>query len=159
MKNLEEAIRIFKEYLEKGELRKTPERFAILEEIYLRDDHFDVEALFISMKEKNYQVSRATVYNTLDILVECGLVTRHQFKTGQALYEKSYGYKQHDHLICLDCNHVLEFCDPRIQNIQNMAGNLLGFQVIQHSLVLYAHCNKATCERKPHNKTVNQAKA
>lgn len=158
MKNLEEAKRIFKEYLEKGELRKTPERFAILEEIYLRDDHFDVEALYLSMKEKNYQVSRATVYNTLDILAECGLVARHQFGTGQALYEKSYGYRQHDHLICLDCSHVLEFCDPRIQNIQNMAGDILEFKVVQHSLILYAHCNRDDCDRKPANNTIKQAK-
>ena len=77
---IKEVIKRFSTHLERTNQRKTPERFAILEEIYRRTDHFDAEALYIHMKTQSYRVSRATVYNTLELLVNCHLVTRHQCK-------------------------------------------------------------------------------
>lgn len=142
----QEVKEIFSDYLEKKKHRKTPERFAILEEIYKRTDHFDAEALYVHMKTQNYRVSRATVYNTLELLVVCDLVKKHQFGKNLAQYEKSYGYKQHDHLICEDCGKVLEFCDPRIQQIKSMMGDLLKFKITDHSLNLFGKCQGA-CEK------------
>ena len=129
-------------------MRKTPERFVILKEVYSLNGHFDVDTLYIYMKNKEFTVSRATIYNTLDILVDCDLVTRHQFGQALAQYEKSYGFKQHDHLICTECHKVVEFCDPRIHNIQNTVGELLNFEILHHSLILYANCKKENCENR-----------
>ena len=144
--NIEEVKHIFSTHLTEQKMRKTPERFAILEEIYNRDDHFDAEALYIHMKTQNYRVSRATVYNTLDLLVNCDLVKKHQFGSNLARYEKSLGYRQHDHLICNDCGKVVEFCDPRVQQIKNMMGELLNYEVTDHSLNLYGNCAGA-CDK------------
>lgn len=143
--NLEvfEAVKsIFSSYLETTGHRKTTERFSILREIYLTDGHFDVETLYIRMKNNKYRVSRATLYNTIDLLQNCNLVLKHQFGKNVAQYEKSYKFKQHDHLICTECGKVLEFCDPRLQEIQNSIENLMSFNISHRSFVFYGTCKE-----------------
>lgn len=138
----------FYDYLKMQNLRQTAERSAVFEAVYESDDHFDADELYVRLRSKEVGVSRATVYNTLELLVDCNLVVRHQFGSKQAKYERSYRYWQHDHLICLDCSKLFEFCDPRIQNIRDMVSDVFDFEISHHSVNMYGHCKKSECPGK-----------
>ncbi len=137
---------IFTEYLSKHSYRKTPERFAILDEIYSRDGHFDIESLFNFMNDKNYRVSRATLYNTIDLLMDCKLVIKHKFGHNIAQFEKTYQGFQHDHLIDIETGAIIEFRDPRINEIINRACEVNNFTPQYYSLYIYG--NSGVSEKK-----------
>ncbi len=136
-----EAVRdIFTSYLEKKKMRKTPERYAILEKIYQSELHFDAEALCNDMQHE-YRVSLATVYNTIELLLDCSLIVKHPFAGQTAKFEKTFGKQTHHHLICSKCGAVKEFTDKKIRTmLKNKA--FATFETTHYSLYLYGICNK-----------------
>ena len=146
---LDEVRRLFSAFLKERGQRQTNERFAILDAIYATGDHLDADTLFARLKAQGVSVSRATVYNTLELLLECDLVVKHQFGRSQAKYERAYAYWQHDHLLCIDCGAIFEFCDPRLQSIQETVAEIYGFEVAQHALNVYGHCRRENCPNRP----------
>lgn len=135
----------FTKHLELKGLRKTPERVAILELIHKNKGHFDVDNIQELLKDK-CRVSRATIYNTIELLLECNLVIKHQFGNSQAKYERTTDNKHH-HLICASCGSIKEFGDESIPKlIQNKP--LRGFKASHFSLYIYGVCNKCLKEIK-----------
>ncbi|MCD7902062.1 MAG: transcriptional repressor [Bacteroides sp.] len=136
---------IFTEYLKANGHRKTPERFAILETIYSINGHFDVESLYSRMNEQeNFRVSRATLYNTIILLVNAKLVIKHQFSTSSQ-YEKSYNTGTHHHQICMHCGKVAEFQNENMQRAIE-GTKMARFHASHYSLYIYGVCSK--CDRK-----------
>lgn len=143
--NMKQMVRdIFVNYLRKKKLRKTPERFAVLDEIYDTSGHFDIESLYNQLRDKKYRVSKATIYNTIEHLLACDLIIKHKFDGGGAKYERSYMFRQHDHFVDLDTGEVSEFCDPRILEIQQSIEKEFGVKISHHSLTFYGRKSKET---------------
>lgn len=133
----ESVLKILLEYLEFHGHRKTPERFSILREIYSIKGHFDIEFLYNRMKSNKYRVSRATLYNTVDLLVDAKLIIKHQFGNHGAQYEKTIKLKHHDHFINLVNGEILEFFDPRIEEIKDSIERNYKVKVSHYSLTFY----------------------
>lgn len=130
----------FMEYLTLHKHRKTPERFAILDHIYSTRGHFDMDSLYNSMIEVNFRVSRATLYNTIQLLLDCGLVVKHQFGANISKYERAYGNENHDHLICTTCGEVREMTGDLLTTAQ--LKKIRKFKVSYYSTYIYGTCSK-----------------
>lgn len=141
-KNIEAVKKVLHKYLKDKGLRNTPERYTILEEIYNYDKHFNVDDLYLKMMERKYHISKATIYNTIDVLLDAQLIRKHQFGEGST-YEKSYFNKQHDHLVLYkegtekEIAEIIEFCDPRIQAIKESIEEAFGVMIDSHTLYFY----------------------
>lgn len=144
--SLESIKEVFTMYLVENKHRKTPERYAILERVYRHEGHFNAEILYNDM-QNSYRVSLATVYNTLDLLLNCNLIVKHQFGGQIAQYEKTFGTVMHNHLVCTQCGKIKEFSDKKLRSmIENKTFSQ--FDVSYYSLYLYGICKKCKAENQ-----------
>jgi Fur family ferric uptake transcriptional regulator len=140
-----EAAR-FERYLREKKLKLTGERMEILAAIFEHKVHFDAEALHAELRQQGRDISRATVYRTLDLLVQCGLVRKSSLGSSHANYEPAMENEHHDHLICLGCNKVIEFFRPDLETLQEQICRENTFKPFHHSLQIFGLC--ADCADK-----------
>ncbi|MCK9281485.1 MAG: transcriptional repressor [Melioribacteraceae bacterium] len=138
--NSQKAIEEFNKFLKQGKYRITPERFEVLESALNFDEHFGADELYIKMKSEKSRISRATVYNTLELLTQCGLLCKRNFGEKKTRYESNYDRKNHDHLICSKCGTITEFSNPKIQKIVSEISSEKGFAITGYSLNIYGNC-------------------
>jgi Fur family ferric uptake transcriptional regulator len=138
---------ILTEHLKQGgKQRVTAERFAVLDAVLQSQGHFDAEGLYYRIISSGIKVSKATVYNTLDLLQECGLVSKYRFAENTSRYEKAYGRPHHHHLICLKCGDIIEFVNDKLERIKEDVCAEKSFHPQNSTLQVFGTCSK--CRRK-----------
>ena len=132
----------FKEALKKEGLKYTPQRTAVLEEIIKDKGHRESEEIYLALKKRGQHVSRATVYRTMDILVNNGFARKMNLGDGRARYESKVNSPHHDHLVCMDCGLIVEFMDQEIEDLQDKIAIQYEFQLKRHIHQLFGLCKK-----------------
>jgi len=132
----------FKEALKKEGLKYTPQRTAVLEEIIKDKGHRESEEIYLALKKRGQHVSRATVYRTMDILVNNGFARKMNLGDGRARYESKVNSPHHDHLVCMDCGLIVEFMDQKIEDLQDKIAIQYNFQLKRHIHQLFGLCKK-----------------
>lgn len=149
------ATQIFSEYLKENKCRRTPERFAVLEAIYSLSGSFEIKELMEHLEEqKKFRVSRATIYNTITMLIQANLVTHHQFGA-ISKYEKCYGTAK-AYTICTKCGKVTEVSNINITD--NITKNIKKFHLTHYSLHLHGLCNKCHMAMKRRKARLSKSK-
>ncbi|MDR0686514.1 MAG: transcriptional repressor [Dysgonamonadaceae bacterium] len=136
---------LFDDFLLEKQYRKTPERYAVLDIVYSSGSrHFEIEWLCQEMEKQAFRVSRATVYNTMQLLVECHLAIKHQFRKKASVYERALYNDPHHHLICTQCGKIIEHKDPDLIQLIG-AKSIRRFTPSYYDLNIYGICS--TCTR------------
>ena len=134
--------------LRKAGLKVTLPRLKILELLENSSTrHLSAEEIYRRLLDSNEDIGLATVYRVLTQFEAAGLVSRHHFENGMAVFEINQG-SHHDHIVCLDCARVEEFVESGIEERQNAVARRLGFEIQDHSLILYGHCQRVDCPFK-----------
>ena len=142
----------FTDYLTLKGCRKTGERYAILDVIYSESKHFDMDDLYEAVAKQHLRVSRATLYNTMQLLLDCKLVLKHQFGKNLSYYEKAYNNDFHYHMICTSCRNVQECKDTELKGIIQDK-KIKKFTPSHYSLYIFGMCSKCNTAKKRQKKT------
>jgi Fur family ferric uptake transcriptional regulator len=142
MLDFQTALNKLRNHLRQNDLRFTNERLIILEEIFQFPSHFDAEKLFIHIRKKHDHISRATVYRTLDLLSQIGIIKKENLGKDYATYELDYKMPHHDHLICVVCGKVVEFVDETIEKRQKEICQKYDMEMIRHQLQIFGRCKE-----------------
>ena len=137
----------FSDFLKKKMYRNTQERFLVLERLAELDKHFSADELYIIINSTGLKISRATIYSTLDLLTRCNIITKHRFQGESAHFELSSRKPNHDHLICVECGHIIEFNEEQLYNIGKNVCNKFDFIPMKYSMQIFGVCKDInTCE-------------
>ena len=120
------------EVLRKEGLRYTSQRQAVWDEIKKSEEHRDAEDIYLQLKSNNHNVSRATVYRTIDVLVKNHMVRKMDLGDGRNLFEPRIDDEHHDHIICLDTGKIIEFFDEELEDLQDKIAEKHGYKVVRH---------------------------
>ena len=140
--NKEKAHEEFKSFLKTGKHRITPERFEVLDYAIESGDHFTADELYIEMKTGKSNVSRATVYNSLELLVKCEMLAKRNFGENKTFYESSYNIQNHGHLICKVCGNIIEFNNSKVSEIVDKIVLKNNFKADSFQFNIFGTCNK-----------------
>jgi Fur family ferric uptake transcriptional regulator len=138
--------KIFDKFLKERGRRCTKERAAILRKTLSLRGHFDPEHLYLQIKGTGMKASRASVYRTLTLMCECGLIERVKKTEHGTVYERTFGHEHHDHMLCVQCGKVIEFYSRELEKLQDGLCKDQGFQGASHTLEIRGHCKK--CRKK-----------
>jgi Fur family ferric uptake transcriptional regulator len=134
--------KIFQNFLGEKKLRLTKERIAVLREVFAFHDHFEPERLYLRIKGSGSKASRASVYRTLSLLVESGLVEKVTRTEKSNVYEHTFGHSHHDHMICDRCGSITEFYSEKLEQLQNEICFGNGFDGKSHTLEIRGYCTE-----------------
>ena len=137
-----------REILHQKNLRYTPQRQEVWDEICATKEHRDAEDIYNSLRKRQTNVSRATVYRTIDILVKNNLVRRLDLGDGRSRFENKMGIAHHDHIVCLDCRKIVEFMNEKIEELQEQVAKEMGFEIVRHVHQLFGNCLDEKCPNK-----------
>ena len=143
---------VFGEFLQKSGQKYTTQRKNIVNEVFKIHDHFEIESFIGELRLKKIKVARATVYSTIKLLLECKLIRKVRLSKGEIAYEHIYGHEHHDHLICLDCDNIIEIHDDEIESRQLKICEKYGFTLESHVHTMYVKCKKLSITGKCENK-------